>query len=253
MVKHRNVRRSREIEVTYERVLKKANCRLTREEEQRLCVLKDQGCREAFDKLVESQLRWVVKIAHRYLHHGVELDDLIQMGNMGLIRAVRSFDARFSRLSTFSGNMINNFMKAGISSTCRTIRVPGYRQFKSQPVPMTIKNSGPLPPATQAIIEKGVPYLTDHQSSVVPSKCNPFEDVATADQFRHVWQHVEKLSRRERDMLMRRMRGETLVEIGRRFNITKERVRQIQERALLQLREALVRADDPSSDPSPNA
>lgn len=246
MVENNAARRSpREVDPRYDKVLRRANCLpLSRQEELSLCELKDQGCQRAFNTLVESQLRLVVQIAHRYLTYRVELDDLIQFGNMGLIRAVQTYNAQCARLTTYSYRMINNYIRVGISNTSRTIRVPGYRQFKAKPVSHVLKVGGgkevPLPPATQAFIDHGVPSLTDLNASQIVDQHDDHEAVDKQDLIRYVWAHVEQLSARDRDILMRRMKGQTLASIGKHYGIKKEWVRRLQNRIMRRLRQAMV-------------
>ncbi|WP_217924497.1 sigma-70 family RNA polymerase sigma factor [Miltoncostaea oceani] len=101
---------------------------LSAAEERRLAQLKDQGDERAKAHLVEANLRLVVSIAKRYTGHGLDLMDLVQEGNMGLIRAIEKFDwSRGFKLSTYATWWIRQSISRAIADQGRTIRIPVHK------------------------------------------------------------------------------------------------------------------------------
>jgi RNA polymerase primary sigma factor len=100
---------------------------LSREDEKELAVAVQAGCPEARERLIRANLRLVVAFAKRYLGRGVEMDEIIAAGNLGLIRGVESFDpAKGCRFSTYGGLWILQAMRKAVDELGPTIRVPAY-------------------------------------------------------------------------------------------------------------------------------
>jgi RNA polymerase primary sigma factor len=100
---------------------------LNADEEMRIAQRVGDGDREARDQMVLANLRLVVHIARRYTGNGLSLQDLIQEGNLGLLRAVEGFDPCMNtRFSTYSTYWIRQSIERGLANTARTIRIPRY-------------------------------------------------------------------------------------------------------------------------------
>lgn len=247
---------------------------LTAEEEVYYSRLSLKGDTSARDKMIECNLRLVVKIARRYMNRGLALLDLIEEGNLGLIRAVEKFDPeRGFRFSTYATWWIRQTIERGLMNQTRTIRLPIHvikelntylraarkltqelnREATAEDVARLLKK-----PAKD--VEKMF-KLADRVSSfdipmgaegdrplldVIPDENNT--DPASILQGENVTEHLDKwldeLDAKQRDVVVRRFglrnhpRG-TLEEVGVELGVTRERVRQIQMDALRKLRRIL--------------
>ena len=247
---------------------------LTAEEEVYYSRLALKGDQSARDKMIECNLRLVVKIARRYMNRGLALLDLIEEGNLGLIRAVEKFDPeRGFRFSTYATWWIRQTIERGLMNQTRTIRLPIHvikelntylraarkltqelnREATAEDVAKLLKK-----PVKD--VEKMF-KLADRVSSfdipmggegdrplldVIPDDSNADPSSILQDEtvIQHLDNWLDELDEKQRDVVVRRFglrnhpRG-TLEEVGLELGVTRERVRQIQMDALRKLRRIL--------------
>src|SRR5215203_5399958 len=243
---------------------------LTAAEERELARRKDLGDEAAKRKLIESNLRLVMSITRNYTKAGVPLLDLIQEGNLGLIRAVEKFDYKLGfKLSTYATWWIRQAVTRALADQGRTIRLPVHvaeqtrkvlrarrvltQKLNRDPlVPEIAKESGFTPERVQELldlVEDPVSLETpvgDGESlygDLIEDTKTDRPDAATADNLRsaELAEALLRLTPRMRHVLTRRfgLDGEppqTLEEVGSDLGITRERVRQLESRALRELR-----------------
>ncbi len=235
---------------------------LTREEEKALADRLDRGDQEARKDLIRSNLRLVVKIAKKYEHLGLPLLDLIEEGNLGLIKGVERYDSsRGAKLSTYAAWWIRQSIMRALSNKGKMIRIPVYMQERVNTYKKKVAKLGQelgRTPSTMEIAEKlgidreEIDYISrvsqtpssldaaiDHEgmsslSDLVqdPDLIPPDEAVDTADLHRNLLALIEELPDREKAILKIRFGLEgktpqTLSVIGKKFGISRERVRQI--------------------------
>ncbi|HEY7708319.1 MAG TPA: sigma-70 family RNA polymerase sigma factor [Gaiellaceae bacterium] len=243
---------------------------LTAEEERELARRKDAGDEAAKRKLIECNLRLVMSITRNYTKAGVPLLDLIQEGNLGLIRAVEKFDWKLGfKLSTYATWWIRQAVARALADQGRTIRLPVHvaeqarkvlraRRILTQKlnrdptVEEIAKESGFTPERVRELfelVEDPVSLETpvgDGESlygDLIEDTKSDRPDDATAKQLRSVElaEAMNRLNPRMRRVLAMRFgldghTPKTLEEVGRDLGITRERVRQLESRALRELR-----------------
>jgi RNA polymerase primary sigma factor len=254
---------------------------LTRQEETELAAQVKRGDRKARARMIKANLRLVVKISHDYENLGLPLLDLISEGNIGLMKAVERFDPKKgAKLSTYAAWWIKQSIRRALSNQSKTIRLPVHvvdrmqkmnrislkmsERLGREPTDAELAGLLDLPPAKvahlrtisarPASLDAAIGDDGDNRFSDIiedGDAMTPFELLKAKTMRQEMRQQLQHLSPREADILTLRyglngQEPQTLDVVGRKFKITRERVRQIQEIALTKLRRLLDKQDSPA-------
>jgi len=244
---------------------------LTWEEENSLAMRMEAGDEEAKKRLAEANLRLVVSIAKRYVGRGMHFLDLIQEGNLGLIKAVEKFDYKKGfKFSTYATWWIRQAITRAIADQARTIRIPVHmvetinkllrvskqllQEYGREPnadeiakeMQMPVEKVREIMKLSQDPVSLETPIGEEEDSHIgdfiadddVPAPAEAAAFTLLKEQLMNV---LETLTEREKKVLILRFglgdgKARTLEEVGREFNVTRERIRQIEAKALRKLR-----------------
>jgi RNA polymerase primary sigma factor len=257
---------------------------LTAEDEQQLAQAIAAGDSQARDRMVRANLRLVVNIARGYTGKGLSLQDLIEEGNLGLLRAVEGFDPSMgTRFSTYASYWIKQSIKRALINSAKTIRIPAYmvellskwrrastrlsEELGRTPTPEEVARVLGLARKKLPIIKKAIRIYNSTPQTDQPDAGwslgemvmdertkSPEEELVECDDLAHVMRLLETMDPREATILRMRFglddnQPRTLKEIGERLGLTRERVRQIETEALGKLAAAL-QGDAPQPTPA---
>lgn len=244
---------------------------LTAEEEVALAKRIEDGDEAAFEHLTRANLRLVVSIAKKYMGRGLSFLDLIQEGNMGLMRAVEKFDWRRGfKFSTYATWWIRQAITRALADQARTIRIPvhmvetinKYKKIERQLEQEKERSIKPEEVAKEMDIDiekaRHIVKIAQKTASIetpvgkeedtrlkefIEDKkaLSPFESASQELLKGHIMEVLDSLSPREKRVLELRFgltdgRTRTLEEVGKEFGVTRERIRQIEAKALRKLR-----------------
>jgi len=247
---------------------------LSAKDEHELAGAIGRGDIRARDRMVRANLRLVVNIARGYTGKGLSLQDLIEEGNLGLLRAVEGFDpAMGTRFSTYASYWIKQSIKRALINTAKTIRIPAYmvellskwrrasarltEELGRTPTPEEVARVLGLPKKKLPIIKKAIRiYNSTPQTDQAEAGWSlgemimderlksPDEELVDSDSLVHVLGMLEDMDPREATVLRMRFglddnEPRTLKEIGESLGLTRERVRQIETEALGKLAHGL--------------
>jgi len=248
---------------------------LTAEDERELAELIAQGDNRARERMIESNLRLVVKIAKRYMNRGLPFLDLIEEGNLGLIKAVEKFKvSKGCRFSTYATWWIRQSIERSIVNQSRTIRLPVHvaddinKLIKvSRELSQSLKRDPEIEEIAAAmgkdvssvrrmmlLVKKT--YSIEHPlgegddysliDTIEDTKLvDPETRIGNVDRFSRVAEWMDDLNDNEREILALRFGlndndPQTLDTIGRKFGVTRERIRQIEAKSLAKLKKTLA-------------
>ncbi|MDY0398631.1 MAG: sigma-70 family RNA polymerase sigma factor [Desulfuromonas thiophila] len=243
---------------------------LTAEEERELAQRVEEGDEQARARMIECNLRLVVKIAKRYMNRGLPFLDLIEEGNMGLIKAVERFRVeKQCRFSTYATWWIRQSIERALINQSRTIRLPVHvadhvnRMLKTSKEILKTTNREPTDEEIAEAMDGSVEQvqqlqqllrktysiehpLGDNNYSLMDTledatAIDPLQLLEDRDRYEFVQKWLAGLKKNERDILMLRFgledrEPETLDTIGKRYGVTRERIRQIEAKSIEKLR-----------------
>lgn len=251
---------------------------LSAEEEVYFSRLALKGDEPSRKRMIESNLRLVVKIARRYNNRGLPLLDLIEEGNLGLIRAVEKFDPeRGFRFSTYATWWIRQTIERAIMNQTRTIRLPIHvvkelniylrtareliQKLDHEPtaediarvLDKPVEDVSKMLKLNERITSVDTPFAGDSEKGLLDiiadeKGSGPESDLQDCDMKNNIVNWLNELNSKQREVLARRFgllgyEAATLEDVGREIGLTRERVRQIQVEALKRLRDILSQED----------
>jgi RNA polymerase primary sigma factor len=252
---------------------------LTRAEEMKLASRVRRGDKRAREQMIKANLRLVVKISYDYANFGMPLLDVINEGNIGLMKAVERFNPeKGAKLSTYAALWIKQSIRRALSNQSKTIRLPVHVVDKvhklhrasveltetlgREPTDDELAEALRIPPAKVAQLRTfGVSPVSldapigddddNRFSDIVEDEgaLTPYELLRTKTMRQEIRQHLKYLTPREAEIITMRFgldgkEPRTLDQVGKKFRVTRERIRQIQELALNKLRRRIDTLDN---------
>ncbi|MGB1875140.1 MAG: sigma-70 family RNA polymerase sigma factor [Akkermansiaceae bacterium] len=257
---------------------------LTPEQEVELAARIKKGDKKARSHMIRANLRLVVKIAQDYSGYGLPLADLISEGNIGLMKAVERFDPKKGgKLSTYGSWWIKQSIKRALANQSKTIRLPVHMVDKiarmrrisamltealgREPTQEELAEELGIPHKKLALLERAAKRPTSlnapvHEddsaefSDIIGDEhaVDPFEALDNKTMHGELDELLDVLDEREHRIIDARFgldgkKPMTLEEVGLEFGVTRERIRQLQNIALVKMRKALKRKDKPIPEP----
>lgn len=248
---------------------------LTADEEKELSRQITNGETAARDRMVRANLRLVVNIARAYTNKGLPLQDLIEEGNLGLLRAVEGFDPDMNtRFSTYASYWIKQSIKRALINSAKTIRIPAYMvelltkwrrataklddELGRPPTQDEVAKELGLPKKKLSIVKTAIqlytqtPQTDDEEGGWMMSDMvadqrakGPEDELLDTDNLKHVFRMLDTMDPREATILRMRFglddaEPRTLKEIGESLGLTRERVRQIESEALKRIAKEIL-------------
>jgi len=248
---------------------------LTAEEEIKLSKLSKKGDVKAEKRMIQSNLRLVVSIAKRYGYFGVPLLDLIEEGNLGLMKAVKKFNPRRGfRFSTYAAWWIKQYILRAVANQGKTVRIPVYmmemtakwkkeierlsQKLGRKPTTAEIAKAMRISVKKAQELDRAMMQSTsleapvgENESGTVMDLIEDTKATSTTEELSNYLRQeriaglLKKMSKREHEILNMRFGlkddvPHTLEEVADKFKITRERVRQIEEVALRKLRKSMT-------------
>jgi RNA polymerase primary sigma factor len=248
---------------------------LSAEEEKELSRAISAGETAARDRMVRANLRLVVNIARAYTNKGLPLQDLIEEGNLGLLRAVEGFDPDMNtRFSTYASYWIKQSIKRALINSAKTIRIPAYMvelltkwrrataklddELGRAPTQEEVAKELGLPKKKLSIVKTAIqlytstPQTDDEEGGWLMSDMvaddrakGPEDELLDTDNLKHVFRMLDSMDPREATILRMRFglddaEPRTLKEIGEALGLTRERVRQIESEALRRIAKEIL-------------
>lgn len=248
---------------------------LSADEEKELSRQISAGETAARDRMVRANLRLVVNIARAYTNKGLPLQDLIEEGNLGLLRAVEGFDPDMNtRFSTYASYWIKQSIKRALINSAKTIRIPAYMvelltkwrrataklddELGRPPTQEEVAKELGLPKKKLSIVKTAIqlytstPQTDDDEGGWLMSDMvaddrakGPEDELLDTDNLKHVFRMLDTMEPREATILRMRFglddaEPRTLKEIGEALGLTRERVRQIESEALKRIAKEIL-------------
>lgn len=239
-------------------------------QEKELAARIEEGNAEARDQMVRANLRLVVNIARGYTGKGLGLEDLIEEGNLGLLRAVEGFDASMNtRFSTYASFWIKQSIRRALAASGKTIRIPTYMAgllTKWRRAAAQLHNERGIPPTQEEVAQAlglSKKKLTILKKAILVYNSGPVSDgsdvnwpfdetfidihakppdagMIATDETQQVLGLLDHMSEREANILRMRFglsgaEPQTLKQVGEHLGLTRERVRQLEHEALTKL------------------
>ena len=252
---------------------------LSKSEERQLAFQVKQGNKKAKDKMISANLRLVIKIAGDFTGMGLSLSDLISEGNIGLVKAVNRFDpAKGSKLSTYASWWIKQGIKRAISNQGKTVRIPVHlvekigkakkitkvmsEEMGREPTDAELSQELGISEAKVSRIKNSTVKLTHLDSEISDDSTATFADIIQDENAENpfkVLEHKDLLAKlpellsilddREREIIKYRYalnggKEKTLEQVGKKFNITRERIRQLQNLSLKKMYRHLLKSEE---------
>ena len=244
---------------------------LTQQEERELAIKIAAGDPYAREHMVRANLRLVVNIARGYVNKGLSLEDLIEEGNLGLMRAVEGFDGKMeTRFSTYASYWIKQSIRRSVMNNGKPIRLPAYmvsllakwkrvntfmtEKLGRTPTPDEIGRTLKLSKKKVGIVAKAIEVnnLTAHcegaddegfmlDDVLTDDRVKPAETMLIeSDDLERIFARIDQLEEREASVIKMRFGLDpyipmTLREVGENLNLTRERVRQLENQAMIKL------------------